>query len=217
MKQKGNIWIDQAGKEIDTWAINPILKIEEKHAQKVIALAFKAEKALIELDKQIHLSITEVFQAKLKDAEMKEYKRMPTPKSLSFYAFDKSVFVDVKTSKKLSFDKTYVSIVKNKFDEFFKVFDGNQKDSDKFAFLRGMIDSVLYKNDSEIDQTSVNELRGHKGTAQRLKFEGWELFVEAVDLFDKAIRTESGNQLYYIDVADENGKMRRVALKYTDI
>jgi hypothetical protein len=41
------------------------------------------------------------------------------------------------------------------------------------------------------------------------------MFVEAVDLFDKAIRTEPGNRLFYVDVKEGN-KMRRVALKYTD-
>ena len=74
----------------------------------------------------------------------------------------------------------------------------------------------MYKSNGEIDQTSVNELRSQKALAERTKVEGWEIFIEAVDLFDKAIRTEPGNRLYYVDVKEE-GKMRRVALKYTDI
>ncbi|HPI70451.1 MAG TPA: hypothetical protein PLF99_03930 [Tenuifilaceae bacterium] len=50
-----------------------------------------------------------------------------------------------------------------------------------------------------------------------MKFAGWEKFVDAVNLFDKAIRAEPGNRLFYIDVKDDNGRMRRVALKYTDV
>lgn len=216
MKQKGKTWSDATGREIDTWAINPVLKIEEKHAQRVGTLALSAEKALKALNKAMDEAQEEVFRAKLKDAEIKEYNRMPTPESLTFSAYDKSISVDVKTTRRLTFDKTYVSLVKAKFEEFFQLFDGSEKDSGKFAFLREMINSLMYKANGEIDQTSVNEIRAQKATAIRTKIEGWELFVEAVDIFDKAIRIEPGNRLYYVEV-EENGKKRRVALKYTDI
>jgi len=141
---------------------------------------------------------------------------MPTPDSLTFKAFDKSVGVDIITTKRLVFDKTYVGIVKAKFEEFFAVFDRDETASKKFSFLREMVNSLLFKGSGDLDQTSVNEIRSHKATAERTKVPGWELFVEAVELFDKAIRTEPGNRLFYVEVADEHGKMRRVALKYTD-
>jgi hypothetical protein len=216
MKQKGKVWINSEGKTIDNWAINPVLKIEEKHAQRVGALALAAEKALKALNEAVDLAQTEVFEAKLKDAAIKEYNRVPKPESLTFSAYDRSISVDIKTTRRLIFDKTFVSIVKAKFEEFFTLFDADQKESVKFAFLREIINSVLFKSNGEIDQTSVNELRSAKATAMRTKIAGWELFVEAVDIFDKAIRIEPGNRLYYVEVA-ENDKMRRVALKYTDI
>ena len=84
------------------------------------------------------------------------------------------------------------------------------------AFLRELVNSLLYKSGGDLDQTSVNEIRSHKATAERMKFKGWEKFVEAVNLFDRAIRTEQGNRLFYVNVRDGN-KMRRVALKYTDL
>lgn len=217
MKQTGKQWITAEGKVVPGFAINPVMKVEEKHAQRVGALALKAEKALQELNRAIDAAQMEVFSAKLKDSGIKELKRIPTPESLTFSAFDKTVSVKLITTTRLKFDKTYVSIVKAKFEEFFQLFDKDEKDSAKFAFLREMINSLLYKSNGEIDQTSVNELRSQKATAERSKVEGWELFVEAVDLFDKAIRTEPGNRLCYVDVADENGRMRRVALKYTDV
>lgn len=216
MKQEGKIWTDATGTKVKTWAINPVLKTEEKYAQLIAKKALKAEAALKDLNEAIDLAQKEVYEAKLKDAGMKDYKKLPTPESLLFKAFDKSVVVDIKTTKKLTFDKTYVTIIKQKFEEFFQVFDGDDKASQKFAFLRQMVNSMMYKGNGEIDQTSVNELRSAKATAQQAKFDGWQLFVEAVDLFDRAIRTEPGNRLYYVDV-NEGGKMRRVALKYTDI
>lgn len=216
MKQKGKIWIDATGRSLDTWAINPVLKVEEKHSQKVAELALKAEKALKALNKAVDEAQQEVYQAKLKDAQVKDWNRMPTPDSLTFKAFDKSVSVDIITAKRLVFDKTYVGIVKAKFEEFFAVFDKDEAASKRFSFLREMVNSLLFKGSGDLDQTSVNEIRSHKATAERTKVPGWELFVEAVDLFDKAIRTENGNRLFYVEVADDHGRMRRVAIKYQD-
>ena len=46
MKQTGKNWIDGKGKEVPTYAINPVLKGEEKWAQKIMDAALKAEQAL---------------------------------------------------------------------------------------------------------------------------------------------------------------------------
>lgn len=215
-KQAGKIWTDAGGRNIEAAIINPVLRTEEKHAQRVAMLALRAEKALEQLNAAVDNAQNEVFEAKLKDAKIFE-RRIPTPDSMTFSAFDKSILVDIRTSRRLLFDKTMVGIIKSKFEEFFAEFDGEDKGSVRLAFLRELVNSLLYKGSGDLDQTSVNEIRSHKDTAQRMKFEGWEKFVEAVDLFDKAIRTEPGNRLYYIDVRDENGRMRRVSLKYTDV
>ncbi|SDC53489.1 hypothetical protein [Williamwhitmania taraxaci] len=215
MKQKGKTWTDATGRSVDTWAINPVLKVEEKHAQRIADLGLKAEKALKSLNKAVDDAQQEVYQMKLKDAHIKDYSRMPTPNSLTFSTFDKTATVDIITTKRLVFDKTYVNIIKAKFEEFFAVFDKDEIASKRFSFLREMINSLLFKSSGDLDQTSVNEIRAHKATAERTKVPGWELFVEAVELFDKAIRTETGNRLFYVEVA-EGGRMRRVALKYTD-
>lgn len=195
--------------------INPVLRTEERHAQRVAALALRAEKALEQLNGAIDKAQDEVFEAKLKDAKIYD-RRIPTPDSMTFSAFDKSILVDIKTTKRLIFDKTMVGVIKSKFEDFFTEFDAEDKGSARVAFLRELVNSLLYKSGGDLDQTSVNEIRSHKATAERMKFKGWEKFVEAVDLFDRAIRTEPGNRLYYIDVRNENGRMRRVALKYTD-
>lgn len=216
MKQKGKVWTNADGRNLDTWAISPVLKVEEKHAQRVAALALRAEKALAELNEAMDKAQNDVFEAKMKDAQIKDYKRMPKPDSLTFSAFDKSVLVDIKTTKRLLFDKTMVGVIKTKFEEFFTEFDKDDKGSARVAFLRELVNSLLYKSGGDLDQTSVNEIRSHKATAERMKFKGWEKFVDAVNLFDKAIRSEPGNRLFYVDVKEGN-KMRRVALKYTDL
>ena len=216
MRQKGKLWTDGNGREMEACIINPVLKVEEKHAQKVAILALKAEKALTELNQAIDLAQDEVFDAKLKSAKIYE-RRLPRPESMTFTAYDKSILVDIKTTRRLLFDKTMVGVIKSKFEEFFSEFDSESKDGSRVAFLRELVNSLLYKNGGDLDQTSVNEIRSHKATAERMKFKGWEKFVEAVNLFDNAIRTEPGNRLFYVDVRQENGQMRRVSLKYTDV
>ena len=215
-KQAGKIWTDAGGRNIEAAIINPVLRTEEKHAQRVAMLALRAEKALKQLNAAVDNAQNEVFEAKLKDPKIYD-RRIPTPDSMTFSAFDKSILVDIRTSRRLLFDKTMVGIIKSKFEEFFAEFDGEDKGSVRLAFLRELVNSLLYKSGGDLDQTSVNEIRSHKDTAERMKFAGWEKFVDAVNLFDKAIRAEPGNRLFYIDVKDDNGRMRRVALKYTDV
>jgi hypothetical protein len=215
MKQKGKIWIDANGRELEACIINPVLKVEETHSQKVAALALRAEKALTELNEAIDKAQEEVFEAKLKSAKIYE-KKLPTPESMTFSAYDKSILVDIKTTRRLLFDKTMIGVIKGKFEEFFSEFDQDSKDGSRVAFLRELVNSLLYKSGGDLDQSSVNEIRSHKSTAERMKFKGWEKFVEAVNLFDNAIRTEPGNRLFYVDVKEGN-RMRRVALKYTDV
>lgn len=214
-KQVGKIWTDANGRRIERDIISPTVRVEERHAQRVATLALRAEKALEQLNAAIDKAQDEVFEAKLKEAQIFE-RRLPTPDSMLFSAFDKSVLVDIRTSRRLVFDKTMVGLIKMKFEEFFSEFDKDDKGSARMAFLRQLVNSLLYKGSGDLDQTSVNEIRSHKDTAKRMKFEGWEKFVEAVDLFDKAIRTEPGNRHFYVDVKDDGGRMRRVALKYTD-
>ena len=211
-KQVGKIWTDANGRRIERDIISPAVRVEERNAQRVATLALRAEKALEQLNAAIDKAQDEVFEAKLKEAQIFE-RRLPTPDSMLFSAFDKSILVDIRTSRRLVFDKTMVGLIKMKFEEFFSEFDKDDKGSARMAFLRQLVNSLLYKGSGDLDQTSVNEIRSHKDTAKRMKFEGWEKFVEAVDLFDKAIRTEPGNRHFYVDVKDDGGRMRRVALK----
>ena len=100
MKQKGKVWTDGNGRQLDTWAINPVLKVEEKHAQRIAGCALKVEKALKELNDAVDDAQQEVYEAKLKDAQVKDYKRLPTPESLTFSAFDKTIGVDIRTTRR---------------------------------------------------------------------------------------------------------------------
>lgn len=214
MKQKGTVWTDHKGNEVPTYAINPVLKAEEKHSQRIAKAALIAEKALSDLVSLTRGAYAEIYKAKLLDAKIKEHKA-PT-EGMSIRAFDSSIEIKITKPDNFFFDTTYTGLIKEKFDAYFNSFG---EDSEAIKFLRDIVTSLLYSPNGNIDMNKVLRLRRQRDRIQNSKklSINSELFIEAVDLFDKAIRTKPGSMGIYIDIKDANGVNRRIPLKYTDI
>ncbi len=213
MKQLGTTWKDHKGNEIATWAINPVLKKEEKHSHKIMKAALNAEKYLREVVALTRAAYDEVYKAKIADAKIKEHKAPSDGMSIS--SFDSSVQIKITKPENIFFDTTYTSLVKEKFDAYFNSFE----DSETVAFLRDVVSDLLYSPGGKVDMSKVLKLRKHRDRIQNTKklSQNASLFIEAVDLFDKAIRTKPGSMGIYIDMKDEKGISRRIPLKYTDV
>jgi hypothetical protein len=215
MRQKSNTWKDQTGKEMPTYAISPVLKLEEKHAQKCAEAALRAEKALKLTVELVFKAYDEIFSAKIAEANMKGNKG--NFEGMTFNAFDNSIQVKVTKPDNLYFDNTYTSLVKEKFNEYF---NSLKTDSDSTQFLKDLVNDLLYTSGGKLDNSKVLKLRKYRNNlaGNKKMSDTSQLFIEAVDLFDKAIKTKKGNTGIYIEVFDENTKkMRRIALKYTDV
>jgi hypothetical protein len=215
MRQKGKVWRDHQGKEVPTYAIKPVLRLEDMHANRIAAVAVRAEKLLREVVELTRKAHEEVYDAKLADAKIKGRDRIPY-EGMTIMSFDSSVQVKVTKPDNLTFDTTYTTLVKEKFDEYFATFDAN---SSEMSFFRDLVRDLLFSPAGKIDQAKVLKLRKYRDKLRSAKTTNHKaaIFIEAVDLFDKAIRTKPGNTGIYVDVKDEAGKLRRVALKYTDI
>jgi hypothetical protein len=215
MRQTGKIWKDHAGKEIPRYAISPVLRLEDKHANKIADIAIKAEKLLREVVELTRGAHEEVYAAKILDAKIKGKDGKPTD-GMTISSFDNKIQVKVTKPDNLTFDNTYTNLVKDKFDEYFATFD---QASPEMSFIRELVKDLLFSPGGKIDQGKVLRLRKYRDRFKSSKTRNQKaiLFIEAVDLFDKAVRTKPGNTGIYVDVEDENGKLRRVALKYTDI
>ena len=215
MKQKGTIWMDHAGKEVPLKVISSVLKLEDRHTNKIAEAALAAEKALRKVVELTLLAHEEVYQAKIKDAQIKGREKSPTD-GMTIMSFDGFVQVKVTKPENMTFDSTYASLVKEKFQEYFATFD---EKSSEMTFIRDLINDLLFSSGGKIDQGKVLRLRKYRDKFKSSKTQNKKaaLFIEAVDIFDKAIRTKPGNTGIYIDVKDETGKLRRVALKYSDI
>jgi hypothetical protein len=213
MKQKGPVWKDYKGNDVPTYAINPVLRVEEKHSHRIAAAALRAEKALKEVMQLTSEAYEEVYRAKLLDAKIKENK--PPTDGMSINSFDNSIEIKITKPENVVFDSTYTSLIKEKFDGYFNSFE----DSEAVAFLRDIVTSLLYSPTGRIDMGKVLRLRKHRDRIQSNKkmSQNATLFIEAVDLFDKAIRTKPGSMGIYIDVKDEKGMARRIPLKYMDV
>jgi hypothetical protein len=213
MKQKGPVWRDHKGNDVPTYAIRRIFRTEEKHAQKIADAALQAEKALRKFVELTRAAYEEVYDEKCRDAKIMNRKD-PTD-GMSISSFDSTVEIKITKPDNVYFDTTYASMVKDKFDEYFNSFE----DSESVALLRGIVNDLLYSPKGNIDMSKVLRLRKHRDQVQNSKklSHKSELFIEAVDLFDKAIRTKPGSMGIYVDVKSEMGTKRRIPLKYTDI
>jgi hypothetical protein len=213
MKQKGKMWRDHKGNDMPTYAINPVIRCEEKHAHRIAEAALQAEKCLRKLVELTRTAYAEVYDAKMLDAKIKNIK--PPTDGMSISSFDNTVEVKITKPDNVFFDTTYTSMVKDKFDEYFNSFD----DSEAVKILRDMVTDLLYSPSGRVDMNKVLRLRKHRDRIQnskKLSANGY-IFIEAVDLFDKAIRTKPGTMGIYVDIKDSNGNRRRVPLKYTDV
>lgn len=215
MKQKGKIWKDHSGKEIPRYAISPVLRLEDRHTNKIADVALKVEKLLREVVELTRAAHEEVYAAKILDAKIKGRDRTPTD-GMTIASFDNSIQVKVTKPENLTFDNTYTNLVKEKFDEYFATFD---QQSPEMTFIRELIQDLLFSPGGKIDQGKVLRLRKYRDRFRNSKTQNRKaaLFIEAVDIFDKAIRTKPGNMGIYVEVEDETGKLRRIPLKYTDI
>ena len=202
---------DARGNDVPTYAINPVLKIEDKHSKKIVKAALMAERYLKEVVELTTAAHNEVYQAKMKDAKIKGNK---TPyDGMTIGAFDGSSEVKVTKPDNLTFDNTYTKMVKDKFDEYFESFG---KDSEGMISLRDVVSYLLYTSGSKFDQNKVLKLRKYRDrllNSKRLS-QNSQIFIDAVDLFDKAIRTKPGNMGIYVSARDESGKMQPIALSY---
>lgn len=214
MRQKGKMWTDHAGKEVPTYAISPVLRLEDGHANKIAKAALNAEKYLREVNELTRKAHEAIYAAKILDAKIKGRDRIPSD-GMTISSFDSSIQIKVTKPDNLTFDNTYTNLVKEKFDEYFNTFDTQNPEMD---FMRKLIQDLLFSKGGHIDQGKVLRLRKFRDDLRRTKTRNHKaaLFIEAVDIFDKAIRTKPGSTGIYVDVMDE-GKLRRVALKYTDI
>lgn len=215
MKQKGSEWVNADGREIPTYAINPVQKIEEKHCQKIAVLAKKAEKALQDLYDSACIGYDEVFFAKVKEADMRELK---TPRDgFSINSFDYTIQVQYTKPKKSYFDSTMVAMVKEKFSAFLSSLTAGNDTAD---FLKQLIQELLFTKNGELDSSNVLGIQQYAKEIRTgtKKIKNKELFLEAIDLFESALRKKPGNPGLYIHIAENPGeKKRKVALKITDI
>jgi hypothetical protein len=214
MRQKGTEWVDAKGKSIPTYAISPVLKAEEKHAQQIAQRALRAEKLLRETVEAVHRAYDEVYQVKVAEANMKGNKSNFAGMTIS--SFDNEIEVQVTKPDSIYFDATFTELVKEKFDEYFESLNAS---SETAMFMRDLINDLLYTSGGKLDNGKVLKLRKYRDRIQnspKLR-ERAGMFIEAVDLFDKAIRTKPGGTGIYITITDDKGDKRRVALKYTDI
>lgn len=215
MKQKGKIWIDADGREVPSKILNLSTKAEEKASQKIARLALLAEKALQNLVEAAAEEYEKLFDVKMQEAEIR--KKTEPGKNMTITSYDHTIECKLTRPNVSYFDETFTEAVKEKFAEYF---DSFKSDDDVVEFLRELVTELLFSSSRSLDMSKVFLLRRHRdqiNSNKRLS-KNKQAFIDAVDLFDKAIRRKPGNSGLFVSIADKPGdKKRRVNLKYTDV
>jgi len=215
MRQKGKIWINQEGKEVPSKIVSNVLKLEEKHSQKIAVTAEKAQKYLQEVVEQVYAAYEEIINEKMIRANAKDKKIEFN--GLTFHSFDGDIEIKVTKPMPAYFDKSYSQMVSDKFNEYFDAI--SKTDNQVVSFLKDIIVDLIFSGKT-LDQKQVNILRDKRNDLIESKqAKGPNLiFIEAVEMFDQAIRRKKGNTGIYVSVRNpKTGKMERVALKYSDL
>ncbi len=215
MRQSGKTWVDHNGREMPSYAISPVLKLEDKHANIIAKAALRAAEALRKVDEAVRTGYEEILEAKLKDAKIYDKAEPNAAGGMTVRSFDRTSEVKITKPASVYFDETYTEIVKRKFDEYFSSIEGDEQ----VLFLRDIVSALLFSTRGNVDMSKVLILRSHRERLQnsrKLREKG-KPFIEAMDIYDNAIRTKKGNMGIYVSQMDENGKMRSVPLKYMDV
>lgn len=215
MKQKGTSWTDAEGNVVPKKHIKRVLVREEYHSQKILKQALLVEKELAKLATLATDGYKDIYNEKMKTIVGEDDEIHTNYQSMTFTAFDDSAVVKITKPKVFSFDNTYTEEIKKLFKEYFDSLSG---ESETAMFMKELVNGLLYTSGGNVDYSKVLLLRSQK--AELMKSERMakkaEKFIEAVDLFDQAVRKKSGKTGLYITVKDENGKERRVHTKHSD-
>lgn len=158
MRQTGKIWKDHSGNAVPRYAISPVLRLEDRHANKIADVSLKVEKLLREVVELTRVAHEEIYAAKILDARIKGRDGKPTD-GMTIASFDSTIQVKVTKPDNLTFDNTYTSLVKDKFEEYFATFD---QASPEMSFIRELVRDLLFSPGGRIDQGKVLKLRKYR-------------------------------------------------------
>ena len=147
-RQKGPLWTDENGMQVELKRISVLEKVREKHAGAIGVKALVVEKALKELRQMIEAAIgaikLELEKEITADLEIKGH---------TFYNFDRSVKIFRQVSPLIDFDEGKMQTAHAAFTEFV-----NKRMTDDQAFLKDMILSAFKTTRGKFDTRKINTL-----------------------------------------------------------
>jgi hypothetical protein len=216
MAKETKTWRDSRGTEVPIYAISPTDKAEEKHARKILKLAIAAEKALKTVREAIRLAYDEVIDLKIKEANFKSTTPPTFNSNTTINSFDGTIEVRITKPNAQYFDKAYTEMVKAKFDEYFSMLG----DDSDVMFLRTLINDLMFTSTGNIDKSKVDIVRKRADSLSKNNKidKKSQVFIDAVTLFNTALKTKAGNTGYYVDYRENSiDQKRSVALKISDV
>lgn len=126
--------------------------------------------------------------------------------SATFFNFDRSIKVVVKSSEQITFDENTIELAKNEMDELMAEGLEGAKD-----FIKPILMDAFSTSNGKLDTKKVLGMKKWRSRVNHPKFD------KMCDYIDKAIRRPSSRDYYQVWVRDENGEYQDIQLNFASI
>lgn len=202
-KSKDQFWTDEAGTAIPYNRTTPVERLMERSSAKILKEALAVNKKLVAFRETIEALSEEAFDAFMA-ANKTERKHKG---NFTWYNFDRSIKIEVAISEPIQFDDLTIKAAKEKFDLFIE-----ENVSSKNDFVKPMIlEAFQTQRSGSLDTKRVLGLARHERKVNN------EMFSDAVQLIQQAIRRPKSKTYYRVWVKDASGQYNNIELNLSSL
>lgn len=195
-------WQDETGLSIPSGRLTKLELLKEKEAYDLLKAAASMNTTLVAFKEKVAKVCAKVMEEANKENNVKGSGKG----NFTWYNFDHSIKVEVRINSIRSFDDLTISAAKEKLEECLKQEGGGSSE-----FLQSIITDAFSKKNGKMDVDKVLSLKKHKERTKN------QLFHEALDLIDKAIRVTSSKTYFTISQRMADGSYEPVNLDFASL
>lgn len=201
-KSTDQFWEDETGTKI------PYSRTTKSERYNEIASA-----GIVKAAKNLNADLL-AFKEKLNNTCQEVYSKYMTEKgndkkgkgNFNWFNFDRSIKIEVSINDRIEFDDLGITACKDKLDEFL---GGNVESKDDA--VKALIMDAFNNTKGKLDAKKVMNLLRYRGKIKH------QLFQEALNLLESAIRKPDSKTYFRIWVKDELGKFNNIDLNLSSI
>jgi len=194
------IWTTRKGKEIPAKYVPSLDKKKTLFNEKQVAKALKLQKQMIAFKDQFLAGADEIFELMQADANV----RTGDKGNYTISSFDGMSKIEVSVPRIIEFDET-IQFAKQKFDEFKAAKTKDTEDPELLIIL----DHAFTTSGGRLDTKKVLELFSYKISHP--------LWLDAIELLKKSIKTRYAKRYARIYLADKEGQLKPIDMNLSSL